>query len=251
MPPCDPARGVVVLAVALLAVAAGAARAAQNWTAVGRQPDFVTGVWGNDAISAVRDMQRIGLPPLKPAAAAQLAADNQRKAELARQGISSESCEPLGLPTVMLRPYPFEFTFSPGRVTMLLELDGQVRRIYTDGRRHPDDPDPTYGGHSIGHWEGATLVVDTVGFLPQVEVVAGVPGRGATHVIERMHLSAPDRLTIDTIIENPELFIRPWQYSRVYERHGDWDVQEYFCAQNPRLVEAADGSKVDLSPDRR
>jgi hypothetical protein len=249
MPSCRPGRSAILAAV-LLTVLGSRTYAAQNWTAVTRQPDFVTGVWGNDAVTAVRDMQRIGLPPLKAEAAAQLAAGNRRKAELAQQGVSTESCEPLGPPTVMLRPYPFEFTFSPGRVTMLLELDGQVRRIYTDGRAHPDDPDPTYGGHSIGRWEDATLAVDTVGFLPQVEVVAGVPGRGATHIIERMHLSAPDRLTIDTTVENTELFTRAWVYSRVYERHRDWDVQEYFCAQNPRLVDSAEGSKVDLSPGR-
>jgi hypothetical protein len=61
-----------------------------------------------------------------------------------------------------------EILFTPGRVTMLGESDGnRLRRIYTDGRPHPDTPDPTFHGHSIGHWEGDTLVVDTVDILPQ------------------------------------------------------------------------------------
>ena len=73
-----------------------------------------------------------------------------------------------------------EILFTPGRITMLGEGDGnRMRRIYTDGRRHPEDPDLTIHGHSIGHWEGDTLVVDTVGIIPQgyiaVSEAVGVP----------------------------------------------------------------------------
>ena len=65
----------------------------------------------------------------------------------------------------MTTPYPMEFVIQPDRVVILHEISSQVRRIYTDGRKHPapEDLDPTYMGHSIGHWEGDTLVVDTVG----------------------------------------------------------------------------------------
>ncbi len=59
---------------------------------------------------------------------------------------------------------PIEFSYTPGMVTVIAEAYMQVRHIYTDGRAHPDDPDLTYNGNSIGHWEGDTLVVDSVGF---------------------------------------------------------------------------------------
>ena len=68
------------------------------------------------------------------------------------------------MPGIMTQPYPMEFLFTPGKVTIMIEAYSQWRQIFTDGRKHPEDPDLTFNGHSIGHWEGDTLVVDTVGF---------------------------------------------------------------------------------------
>jgi hypothetical protein len=82
-------------------------------------------------------------------------------------------------PTWMLVTHnAMEILFTPGRVTMLGESDGnRLRRIYTDGRPHPYVPDPTFHGHSIGHWEDDTLVVDTVHILPQVPLaISEAPG---------------------------------------------------------------------------
>ena len=92
--------------------------------------------------------------------------------------------------------------YTPGRVTLLGESDGnRLRRIYTDGRPHPDDPDPTFHGHSIGHWEGNTLVVDTVGIIPQafiaISEAAAVPNNGDMHIIEHIHLADKDILHDD------------------------------------------------------
>ncbi len=67
------------------------------------------------------------------------------------------------MPRIMrLAQYPYEFIFSPGRVTVHQEAWMQVRTIWTDGRAHQEDPDPSFMGDSIGHWEGHTLVVDTI-----------------------------------------------------------------------------------------
>ncbi len=68
----------------------------------------------------------------------------------------------------------------------------QLRSIWTDGRKHPDDWDPTFYGHSIGHWEGSTLVVDTVGIKTVTELRNGMPHSEQLHVIEHIHL-APER----------------------------------------------------------
>ena len=74
------------------------------------------------------------------------------------------NCVPNGMPAIMTQPYPLEILFTPGKVTILIEAYAQWRQIFTDGRQHPEDPDLTFNGHSTGHWEGDTLVVDTVGF---------------------------------------------------------------------------------------
>ena len=112
-----------------------------------------------------------------------------------------------------------EFLFTPGRVTILGESDGnRLRRIYTDGRPHPDDPDPTFHGHSVGHWEGETLVVDTVGIVPQsylaITEAAGVPNNGDIHVIEHIHLQGTDFLHDDLEIIAPKILTRPWKTKR-------------------------------------
>ena len=74
-------------------------------------------------------------------------------------------CDPPGVPRVYFHPYPFEFVQAPKYMLMLFEYDHTVRRIYTDGRPLPKDPDPLWLGYSVGHWEGNTaFVVDTVGF---------------------------------------------------------------------------------------
>ena len=131
-----------------------------------------------------------------------------------------------------------EATFSPGRVTLLGESDGnRLRRIYTDGRSHPEDPDPTFHGHSIGHWEGDTLVVDTVGVLPESFIAlaegVGVPNNGDMHIIERIHLQGPDILHDDLEINAPHVLTRPWKTTRIFtrRRERDLDIVEGVCIQ--------------------
>ncbi len=132
-------------------------------------------------------------PPWKPAIAKQIAkmyADE--KAGHPFEVI--DHCFPTGMPSWMLITHnAFEVLFTPGRVTILGEGDGnRMRRIYTDGRPHPPDPDPSFHGHSVGHWEGGTLVIDTIAVLPQaylaVNEAVGVPNNGDMHIVERMHL---------------------------------------------------------------
>ena len=98
-------------------------------------------------------------PSLTPAYAAKAAA-------MARQSADgpTANCLPPGLPGIMSQPYPLEFLLTPGKVTIISEAYTQVRHIYTDGRPLPADPDPTFYGTSIGHWDDDTLVVESVGF---------------------------------------------------------------------------------------
>ncbi len=129
--------------------------------------------------------------------------------------------------------YPIEFVPTPGKITVLMETDSQMRRIFTDGRPLPADPDLTFQGYSVGHWEGKTLVVDTVGFDPQTPLAPG----GLAHsdkmaIHERLRLVAPDILEIATTITDPEALAEPFSTTTLYERHRDWTLQEYICEEN-------------------
>jgi len=148
------------------------------------------------------------------------------------------ACEPPGVPGIMVQPYNIEFLFTPGSVTINQEAYMQVRRIFTDGRPLPEDPDPTYNGHSIGHWvDGDTLVVTTVGLRE-----GGSMGRwGITHsdqvrLTERIHLDPADKdiLVVENRFEDPKALARPWQSVSRFRRLRSLDQIEFVCAQNDR-----------------
>ena len=131
------------------------------------------------------------------------------------------NCSPPGLPRIMrLAQYPYEFLFTPGRVTINQEAWMQTRTIWTDGREHPEDVDPTYHGHSVGHWEGEMLVVDTIGIWDELEVGEGGRHSDKFRLIERIHLSPedPDVLVNDMRMEDPLAFEQPFEVTVTYRR---------------------------------
>jgi hypothetical protein len=225
--------------------------APSDWANLGKLPDF-SGVWAPDAVDQVRQ-ESTNPPPWIPAVAAQMA---KLKAD-ERAGhpfLVLKGCLPYGMPSIMLMTHnAMEFLFTPGRVTILGESDGnRLRRIYTDGRKHPDDPDLTMFGHSIGHWEGQTLVVDTVAIAPQAYLAIseslGIPSDGDMHVVERIHLAAkPDVLDDDLTITDPKILSGPWTTTRVWRRvRGEaYDIEEGECEQGMvRPAKDANGHDV-------
>ena len=148
-------------------------------------------------------------------------------------------CLPEAMPSWMLISHnAMEVLFTPGRVTLLGESDGnRLRRIYTDGRGHPEDPDLTFHGHSIGHWEGDALVVDTVAILPETYIAlseaVGLPNNGDMHVTERIHLAGPDVLHDDLEITAPHVLAHPWKTTRAFTRlrGRENDIVEGVCLQ--------------------
>ena len=162
----------------------------------------------------------------------------------------SANCVPPGMPGIMGEPYPIEILYTPGMVTVIAEAFMQVRHIYTDGRSHPDDPDLTYNGHSIGHWEGDTLVVDSVGFSTDTPLGMnmGTQHSEKMHIVERFHLKDPKTLEIATTIDDPEALAKPWTKTVSYARHPDWTLAEYICQQNNRnFVDASGKAGINLT----
>jgi hypothetical protein len=209
---------------------------AADWAKVARLPDF-SGVW-NPNISDQKAQIDTNPLPWAPAAAAAVAALAAEEKAGRPRGLFVD-CLPEAMPSWMLITHnAMEVLFSPGRVTILGESDGnRLRRIYTDGRPHPSDPDPSFHGHSIGHWEKGTLVVDTLGILPQtylaISEAVGVPNNGGLHVIERIHLQQPDILADDIEIIAPQVLTAPWKTTRLYfrQRARKYDIVEGVCLQ--------------------
>jgi len=204
--------------------------------AVAAPPDF-DGVWLPDVKDQGRQ-ETTNIPPWKPAIVPQI--DHLAAEEKAgRPFLILSHCLPHGMPSWMLISHnPFEWLTTPGRITMLGEVDGnRMRRIYTDGRAHPEDPDLTLHGHSIGHWEGDVLVVDTTAIAPQAYIAiseaVGVPNDGDMHVAERFHLEQPNVLYDELEITAPKVLTAPWRTTRIFRRYPDrhYEIIEGECVQ--------------------
>jgi len=150
------------------------------------------------------------------------------------QDTAAANCLPPGMPGIMTQPYPMEFLLTPGKVTIVIEAYTQVRHIYTDGRKLPEDPDPRFFGTSVGHWEGDTLVVDSVGFAPETQLAAGVSHSDKMKILERFRLTDPDTMSIETTITDPEALTAPYTTTSSLRRHRNWTISEYICEQNNR-----------------
>jgi hypothetical protein len=237
--------GAIVFA-SLLAVGLGSSAAAddapvlnppptaQDWAALAKLPDW-SGVWFPESWQVTTARHP---PSWTPAVAKDVAALQALDKAGHPKGLFVD-CLPEGMPSFMIMTLAStEFLYTPGRVTILNEFDGnRQRRIYTDGRGHPDDPDLTFDGHSIGHWEGDTLVVDTVAVLPQtylpISQSVGIPNDGDMHIVERFHLVAPDHLVDDMVIDAPHVLAAPWKVTRNFTRTRErrFDIVEASCRQ--------------------
>jgi hypothetical protein len=219
-----------------------------TWASIAKLPDFV-GVWEEGLGGGGRGRGRgRGARPQGPVLTPKYEA--MYKAYLAHppEDTSAANCVPPGMPGIMGQPYPIEFLFTPGKVTILIEAYMQIRHVYTDGRKHPSDPDLTFNGNSIGHWEGDTLVVDSVGFTPATPLGIGMKHSDKMHIVERMHLTDPDTMVITTTIDDPEALAQPWTHTNTLYRHRDWTLDEYICQQNNRnSVDASGKADINLS----
>ena len=158
------------------------------------------------------------------------------------------NCLPPGMPGIMTQPYPMEFLLTPGKVTIVIEAYTQVRHIYTDGRKLPEEPDPKFFGTSIGRWEGDTLVVESIGFSPSTQLTGGVPPSDKMKIVERFRLSDPDTMTIETTITDPVVLVAPFTSTGNLRRHREWTIEEYICEENNRnSVDNSGKAGINLS----
>jgi hypothetical protein len=167
--------------------------------------------------------------------------DSDARGGLAKKTVSN--CTPPGMPYIMsVAQYPIEFLFTPGRVTTHHEAWMQWRVIYTDGRPH-NDIEASFNGDSIGHWEGDTLVVDTVNIKTTVPLAPGMFHSDKVHVVERYHLDPKDadKMLVQITVEDPQALEKPYTNTLKFTRSRDQQLLEFICAENDRNPVDASG----------
>jgi len=162
--------------------------------------------------------------------------------EIARQrgkansaGLPTTHCLLGGIPFSMTLPFPFKIIQTPTLMVILHEGDSATRQIYTDGRNHTPDPQPTWMGYSTGQWNGDTLVVDTVGFNDKGWLDAGgTPHSEALHTVERIHRRDFGHMDVEITFDDPKMYSKPFSVKFTAALLPDTDIQETVCAENEK-----------------
>ena len=234
---------------------------ARSWQDISRLPDFWQGTW--QSIAPIADDFSV-TPEYTPAAL-----DFIKKYKPAEDSPFT-NCKPVGLPFVQnIGGMPMKFFQSPGMIALYIETSGVTRFIHTDGRAHTEQPNPSYLGESIGHWEGDTLVVDTTGLAsdsvfqmgklndreliqgdhsPLAGVIFGQHGPNL-RLVERMRLLDFNTLEIQTTIHDDTIFKTPYslpgrKFIRGIERRNE--PQEWMCTDNRDYLDPTTG-KLELN----
>ena len=184
------------------------------------KPDF-SGVWTPGSTFMLMG----GPPPLQPWADALY---KERRANLSKDDPEGY-CLPAGVPRIS--PFPYKILQTPKELAILDEGNiHSYREIYLDGRGHPKDPDSLWMGHSIGKWEGDTLVIDSVGFNDKTWLNGqGLPHSDALHVIEKLRRPNLGTLEIEVTIDDPKAFTAPHTFKRTHTLMPNADLLEYVC----------------------
>ena len=161
--------------------------------------------------------------------------------------------QPHGMPRQMgASPGGPEILMMPGQVRMTWYWFNATRRIFTDGRPHPtgDDLLQTFMGHSIGKWEGDTLVVDTVGMNAGIYDRSEAPHSDKVHVVERFRMTAPERLDVDITVEDPVMLTKPFSVHRTFLRRNKMPQNDGAYCEGGRL-EMTEGVQHLVLPSER
>ena len=148
---------------------------------------------------------------------------------------------------------PARILQTPQMIAILYE-DLSYRQIFLDGRRLPKDPNPTWMGYSVGHWDGDTLVVESAGFNDRSWLdMGGHPHTEALHLTERYHRTTFGHMDVQVTFEDPKAYSKPWTISFGVNFAPDTDMLEYVCAENEKdrahlVGRTAEEKKVTVAP---
>ena len=159
------------------------------------------------------------------------------------------NCLPAGVPRAMLLPWRIVQTAT--HIFFLFEADS-YRQIFIDGRPHPapDALNPSWYGHSVGRWEGDTLVVDTVGFNERTWFdYGGHPHTERLHVVERWTRREFGTLENQVTIDDPGAYARPFSATFRARLLPGIDLMEYICSENNKATASIRGLAEDNRPN--
>jgi len=212
-------------------------------------PQDIAGVWWATSYSA----------KIQPAGGGALPYNDEGKAAYAKNQAALKDgslidtarrfCVPDGVPRILASPYPFEIVQTPGQVTMIHELNHAIRVVAMD-KPTPKDEDlvafPYYDGHSYGHWDGDTLVVETLGYNDKTFLDAtGAPHSDAMHTIERIRKIGGGKQLEDVVtVRDPMMFTKDWSARFVYSLRNDTRIQDFVCGEKHRDISKIPGVRA-------
>jgi hypothetical protein len=160
-------------------------------------------------------------------------------------------CTSIGLPALVTYSFPFEIISSKDRLTIIYEYQSKVRRIWLDGRPPGEFVPPSRMGHSVAHWEGSTLVIDTTHLEKTVRDFRGELISENARIEERYSLSDDgDTLTAVITVYDPENYLRPPVRRRQWQRNDAADIFPYTCDPDSFYLQMYEDGKMDMYLER-
>jgi hypothetical protein len=198
------------------------------------KPDL-SGVWmtrGGYTVNIAKDMKPDEVP-FQPWAEALY------KHRLSNNGKEDPQgrCVLSGVPRENVVPYPFKILNTNGMIVILYEALHSYRQIFMDGRPLPKDPNPTWMGYSVGHWDSDTLVIESKGFVDNNWLDnSGHPGTEAMHLTERFRRRDFGHIDVQITIDDPKAYTKPWNVNLQFTL-TDTELIEYVCDENEKDFE--------------
>lgn len=210
------------------------------------QAGDVSGVWWSVRYSPELEIQGGGDIPYNDEGQAQYA---RNMAGLEDGSINDQSrrlCVPDGVPRILGNPYPFKIIHTPGQTTIVYELNGTFRIVLMDRPQlSPDELEivPYYSGHSVGHWDGDTLVIETGGSIDKTFLDAtGAPHSYLLTTVERIRkINGGSQLENVVTITDPLMLTQPITARYVYDSHPEVRLQTYVCGEAHRDISHVPG----------
>ena len=234
-------RNRIAMSVVVVLSACSPSQSAPVTNAAPHHPD-ISGFW-----ELVADSKQVTDAALTPLGKEETAKSRPKVDQGEILIFASRWCQPLGTPFIMGDSAPLDILQTQREIAIIAEVQSSARHIYMDGRGHPDMDtfDPTTNGHSIGHWENDTLVVETVGFNDRGAPF--IPGGGIRTPNAKLteHVDLLDggsKLRFTFTWEDPTIFVKPHTYTFTYHKAAaDAYAQEYFCdASDPNRGKTAE-----------
>jgi hypothetical protein len=207
-------------------------------------PRDLNGVWFREAtiddpVARNKYGDNVAPPPLPPMSPEALAIHNKIiEGRISGHPFDPEHpdpevrCAPPGIEVLMFMPYPFQIVQTPGQITFVHEDARSNRFIHMD-EKQPDKPPPlTWLGHSVGHWEGDTLVVDTIAERPENEIYPHLRATPKTHFVERIRkIDGGKKLEDVFTVDDPDYYPTPFHLRLEYLWWPQTRVREYVCEE--------------------